>query len=220
MRPKVLGEAHRCVQDKCRLLRLFKEGNIVLACSFAYHLADTGKEAKLFASNIRECPIVDATQFALTPSKISEAESFLKSVSLPLPDKALQLALGTFDLSYETYDIGLAFLSLMIAMEVLLGPKDQQRITHWISTNAGVLLGQSQSDGQRISEKMKGLYDKRSKLVHTGDKSVVAREDILELRHYVRETIKEVMRSGMPKDALLDTLKSCRFGQRPWRVKQ
>ena len=33
-RPHVLDEAHRFVQDKCRLLRLFKEGNVILEHSF------------------------------------------------------------------------------------------------------------------------------------------------------------------------------------------
>jgi hypothetical protein len=87
IRPNVLDKARTCVQDKCRLLRLFKEGNVTLACSFFYYLADADKEAKPFNSNIREYPVVDATQFALTPNEISEAESFLKSTSFPSLNK-------------------------------------------------------------------------------------------------------------------------------------
>jgi hypothetical protein len=216
MRPKVLDDAHKRVQDKCRLLRLFKEGNIVLVCSFVYHLADTDAEARPFASKIREYPVVDTTQFALTPSEISEAESFLKRTSFPLPNEALQLALGSLDKSYETDDVGLAFLSLMIAMEVMLNPSDRE-LRYRISRNAGVLLGQSRTEGETIYREMKKLYDKRWGLVHTGDKSVVTREDVLALRRYVRETIKEGMESGMSKEALLNILTACGFGERPWR---
>lgn len=218
MRPKVLGEAHRCVQDKCRVLRLFKEGNIVLACSFAYHLADTDKEAKPIASNIRENPISDTTPFTLMPTEVSEAESFLQTTTLPLSGPP-QLAFESFDLSYETDDVGLAFLSLMIAMEVMLNPSDHE-LRYRVSRNAGVLLARNRDDGEAIFKEMKGLYDKRSKLVHTGDKSVIAREDILRLRHYVRETIKEGMKSEMSKEALLNTLNACGFGERPWREGQ
>jgi len=217
MRRKVLDDARKCVQDKCRLLRLFKEGNITLACSFLYYLADADKEAKPFDCNIREYPVVDVTQFALTPREISEAESFLKSTSFPLPDKALQLALESFDKSYETDDSGLAFLSLMIAMEVLLHPGDRDELRYRISRNAGVLLGQDLGKGDAIFKEMKSLYDKRSALVHTGDRSLVARQDLLKLRQYVRETIKEAMSSRMSKDELLRTLNACGFGQRPWR---
>jgi len=75
----------------------------------------------------------------------------------------------------------------------------------------------SNEDGEAVYKEMKGLYDRRSKLVHTGDKSVVAREDVLRLRHYVRETIKEAIRSQMSKEALLNRLNACGFGERPWR---
>jgi hypothetical protein len=85
----------------------------------------------------------------------------------------------------------------MIAMEVLLNPSDHEL-------------------RYRV-KKMEGLYDKRSSLVHTGDRSPVTREDVLRLRHYVREAIKEVMRAGISKDDLLKALNTCGFGERPWR---
>ncbi len=223
IQPNLLDEAHRFVQDKCRLLRLFKEGNIVLTYSFLYHLADADGEIKPFGF-IREYPILDTMPFLLTPAEISHAESFLQTTSLPLPNKALQLpnkalrlALDSFDKSYETDDTGLAFLSLMIATEVLLHPGDRDELRYRISRNTGVLLGQNRSDSEVIYKNMRELYDKRSKLVHTGDRSGVTRKDVVQLRHYVREVIKEAMRAGMPKDRLLNTLNSCGFGERPWR---
>jgi hypothetical protein len=216
IRPRVIDNAHKRVQDKCRLLRLFKEGNIVLACSFAYYLAGTDKEVKTIACNIRENPILDTTAFALMATEVSDAESFLRTTSLPFQEKSPQLALDSFDRSYETDDAGLAFLSLMISMEVLLNPSDHE-LRYRVSRNAAVLLGQDSDQGRVIFKEMQGLYDKRSKLVHTGDKSNVTRDDVLRLRQYVRETIKEAMNSRMSKDQLLKTLNACGFGQRPWR---
>lgn len=218
MRLDVLDEMHKCAQDKCRLLRLFKEGNIVLARSFLYHLGNTDGEVKPFGF-ISEYPILDATRFTLTANEFSAAESFLQTISLPLSERSVQLAFESFDLSYEIHDDGLAFLSLMIAMEVLLNPsKDELR--YRVSRNTGVLLGQDRGRGEATFKEMRDLYDKRSKLVHAGDRSLVSREDMLKLRQYVREAIKEAMRSGMSKDALLGTLNACGFGERPWRNKQ
>lgn len=122
----------------------------------------------------------------------------------------------SFELSYRTPDSGLKFLSLMTAMEVLLNPSDHE-LSYRVSRNAGVLLGRNSAEGESIFKEMKSLYDKRSKLVHTGDKSNVTRDDVLKLRQYVRETIKEAMSSRMSKVELLETLNACAFGQRPWR---
>ena len=215
-RPHVSDDAYRFVQDKCRLLRLFKEGNVVLEYSFLYHVADADGEVKPFGI-IRVYPILDTTPFSLTPAEIPDAESFLRTTSLPFQEKSLQLALDSFDRSYETDDAGLAFLSLMIAMEVLLHPRDRDELKYRICRNAGVLLGQNPSGGEAVFREMKNLYDKRSALVHSGDRSSVTRQDVLRLRQYVRETIKEAMSSRMSKDELLKTLNACGFGQRPWR---
>jgi hypothetical protein len=46
IQPNVLDEAHMFVRDKCRLLRFFKEGDIVLAYAFLYHVADEDREVK------------------------------------------------------------------------------------------------------------------------------------------------------------------------------
>lgn len=216
IRPTVLDEAHRFVRDKCRLLRLFKEGNIVLAYSFLYHLADAGREVKPFGF-IREYPILDNTPFVLTAAETSDAESFLQTTSLPFHNEALQLAFESFDKSYETDDIGSAFLSLMIAMEILLHPGNRDELKYRICRNAGVLLGQDPSRGEAVFGDMKSLYDRRSASVHSGDRSSVTRQDVLKLRQYVREMIKEAMGSRLSKDELLKTLNACGFGQRPWR---
>jgi hypothetical protein len=215
--PVVCEKAHISGRAKLRLLRLFKGGNVVLPYSFLYHLDENGGGPAVF-SPMREYPIADRTPFTLSLEEVPQAQSFIDSVSLPLP-RPLDLAFKSFESSYETYDIGLSFLSLMIAMEVVLNPSDHE-LRYRVSRNTGVLLGQDRKDGETIYREMKKLYDQRSGLVHMGDTSVIAREDVLRLRRYVRETIKEAMRSGTSKDALLDMLNSCGFGEKPWRAEQ
>ena len=213
IRPQISDKNHVVVRDKLRLLRLFKEGNVFLAYSLLYHIKDTEPTP---LGSIREYPLADQTPFTLMSAEVSEARSFMETVSLALPQEPLRLAFESFELSYAPYDVGLAFLSLMTAMEVLLNPSDRE-LRYRVSRNAGVLLGQDRSDGEAIFTGMRSLYDKRSKLVHTGDRSVVTREDMLELRRYVREAIKEVVRCGIPKDQLTKMLNSCGFGERPSR---
>ncbi len=216
MRPSVLNKTHELLQDRCRLLRLFKEGNVTLAYSFLYHLADANGEPKPFAFG-REQTIEDTTLFALATDEISEAESFMNSHHLPLAEPFLQLALESFELSYEAHDAGLAFLSLMTSMEVLLNPSNHE-LRYRVSRNAATLLGQDRSEGETIFREMRGLYDKRSKFVHSGNRSLVMRDDVLKLREYVRMTLKEGMGSGLSKDDLLRTLNTCGFGERLWRT--
>ncbi|MEN6575130.1 MAG: hypothetical protein ABFD90_02215 [Phycisphaerales bacterium] len=213
--PTVGEKAHIFVHDKLRLLRLFKEGNVVLPYSFLYYINESQPDPFCLR---REYPIADRTPFTLTPTEVPEAQSFIDAVSLPLRESSLQLAFENFDLSYEVHDTSLAFLSLMIALEILLYPKDSHgEITHQISRNAAVLLGGNRQGAQDIFRDMKRLYGTRSALVHTGDRSSVARQDVLDLRQYVRQTIKEAMSSRMSKDELLKMLNACGFGQRPWK---
>jgi len=197
-----------------RLLRLFKEGNPIIDYGFLYHEENRG----MGITNVAvEHPVADSGLFTLTDSEIPEAQSFIGKYSFPLKEPSVQLAFESFELSYETYDAGLAFLSLMIAMEVLLHPGNRDELKYRICRNAGVLLGQDLGRGEAVFGEMKSLYDKRSALVHSGDRSSVTRQDVLRLRQYVRETIKEAMSSGVSKDELLKTLNACGFGQRPWR---
>ncbi len=212
--PTVSEEAHAFVQNKLRLLRLFKEGNVVLAYSFLYHMNES--QPAPFCPR-REYPVADRTPFTLTPTEVPEAQSFIERYGLPLEEPSMQLAFQSFDLSYEVHDPALVFLSLMIAMEVLLHPGDRDELKYRICRNAGVLLGQDISKGEAVFTEMKSLYDKRSKLVHSGNRSSLMRQDVLKLRQYVREAIKEAMSSGMSKNDLLNTLNAHGFGQRPWR---
>ena len=99
-------------------------------------------------------------------------------------------------------------------MEILFNPQDSE-ISHRISRNAAVLLGKNFEDSEKIFDDIKRLYGKRSKIIHgdTPKKSkMVNDEDVMKLRYYVRESIKEINKNGKKKEDILDFLNSHGFG--------
>jgi hypothetical protein len=139
-----------------------------------------------------------------------------ETMKIPFNKPSLQLAFEAFELSYEVYDLALSFLTLVTGLEAILN-REHYELRYRVSRNSAVLLGKDLDEAKAIFKGMKELYDKRSKLVHTGDRSIVSRDDVLKLRQYVREALKKVHRTGMNKDQLLTLLNTCGFGQRPWR---
>ena len=207
-------EFHRLIQEKLRLLRLFKEGNISLEFSCIYHLKDS--QPSVFGL-CREWPIADKTKFHLEDNEISDAQCFIETTRIPFKEKYLQLAFDSFELSYESHNAALSFLSLMIAMEVMLNRSKQDELRYAISRNAAVLLGKDKDDSERVFKEVRMLYDKRSKLVHEGSANEISSKDVLLLRHYVREAIKEMQSISKDPKKIRDILNTCGFGQRPWR---
>ena len=88
-------------------------------------------------------------------------------------------------------------------------------LNYRISRNAAVLLGKDKKDSKEIKRKVKELYSKRSAIVHAGKSNSMNKEDLLKLRHYVRESIKEFNKIGKSKDEVLDLLDSLGFGEMP-----
>jgi hypothetical protein len=206
------------IEQRVRTLRLFKEGNAVMRSTFLYS-GECSKPTLLCSYYRRHVP--DRTAFILEDSEIADAQKLIEEITIPFQASFLQTAFEAFEQSYELADQNIAFLSLMIAMEVLLSPKDHYgEITHRISRNAAVVIGRDRKDAEKVFKDMKELYSKRSKIVHEGKRAGVTRQDMQKLRSYVRETLKETMRIGVTKNDILATLNSCGFGERPWRAEQ
>ena len=140
---------------------------------------------------------------------------FIRGTKLPFTESFLQLAFENFELSYQTHNINLSFLSLMISLETLLHPGDQGELSYRISRNAAVLLGNDKEDSIEIQGNVKELYRKRSAIVHTGKSNSMNEEDLLKLRHCVRASIKEINKIGRSKKEILDLLNSRGFDERP-----
>jgi len=209
---------HSQLQDKLRLLRLFKEGNVVMPYSCLYRDLPDGR-LDIFGI-MRSYPIWNRTPLILELSELEEARSFVNAHSLPLSEAYLQLAFEGFELSYEVQDSRLAFLSLMISMEAALGPQGNTEITHQVSRNAAVLLGSDTCESGHIFRDMKRLYSIRSKIVHgeatPSHRDQLRWEDLLRLRHYVRTSIKLLGAAAKPKKDVLARLNECPFGAHPF----
>jgi hypothetical protein len=212
IKPAKLKSIERTLRDKIRLLRLFKEGNILLRFSFFYHMKDSQPSVIRIG---REGPMADRTMFRLENKEASTAQSFIRNWKIPFVAPSVELAFESFELSYEVHNRGLAFLSLMISLETMLNPADRE-LRYRVSRNAAVLLGRDREDSKRVFKEVKVLYDKRSKLVHTGNNKLISQEDVLRLRDCVRKSIKQILAMNKNKDQLLEMLNSSGFGERAW----
>ena len=104
-----------------------------------YHTKDS-EPAVFYIS--REGPLADSTKFGLGDTEIANAQSFLENNEIPFEKPQIQLAFETFELSYESHSLGLAFLSLMISLETLLNPSGHE-LRYRVSRNTAVLLGKN-----------------------------------------------------------------------------
>ena len=206
-----------------RLMRLFKEGNVVIPLKY-YYLIEKNGPRMLMGSGTHVAVLEEP--YTLETTEIPELLLFIRNTAFPFDKPFLQLAFEAFELSYETSHIGLSFLSLMIGLETLLNP-GRQELRYRVSRNVAVLLGKAVKDSKKIFCEVRDLYDQRSSLVHTGKLDTINREDLSRLRHYLRESIKETNKIGKNKETnkigknkevgLIDLLNSCGFGKRPWK---
>lgn len=193
-----------------QLMRLFKEGNILLPLYYVYVIENEKARLLMSAESVR---YISNDPYRLKNSELPELHRFIQDVKLPFKNPILQLAFENFELSYDISNMAVAFLTLMIGLETLLN-RGEHELGYSISRNGAVLLGRDKEDSQNIFSEIRNLYKKRSIIVHTGKWDIVTKEDLLNLRHYVRESIKEIYRMGKSKKEILDLLNSHGFGER------
>jgi len=195
------------------LMRLFKEGNISMPLLHYYFIDN---DIPTPYKSITTPTAVLKEPYTLESSEVPELLTFIQNTKLPFAKPFLQITFENFELSYQISDINLSFLVLMISLETLFN-LGHQELRYRVSRNAAVLLGKGNEDSKNIFSKIKKLYDKRSKFVHTGESNIINREDLLRLRYYVGESIKEINKINKNKNELLNLLNSCGFGERLWR---
>jgi len=203
---------HDYLNPTIRLMRLFKEGDIRMPIVYYFFIdKEIPKSFMWHETSLHVSPEL----YTLESSELMELQTFIQNTKLPFAEPFLQLAFDNFELSYQTHAINLSFLSLMISLEILFNPREDYELTYSISRNTAVFIGKNREDANTIFEKVKELYRKRGQLVHSG-KSKISQEDLLLLRRYVRESIKEIYKMKENRDALLNTLNLCGFGGRSW----
>jgi len=116
----------------------------------------------------------------------------------------------SFELSYEIHDRAVAFLLLMIGLESMF-TREREGFGYALSRNTAVFLGETKEKSREIFEKVKNFYRKRGYLVHEGKMKDIGRKDVLDLRNYVRNAIKEMNTIGKSKKEVLETLKACGY---------
>jgi len=215
--PCVARFANECVDrylnNVLRLMRLFKEGNLCMPLTYYVLYADTPNPRALVSGKTYRS--LTCEPYAVDSSELQDLQTFVTATKLPFGDSFLELAFENFELSYEVPNRNLAFLALMVCMEALLN-RSSLELRHTLSRNVAVLLGKEKQDSALIMSDMKKLYDKRSKLVHSGS-SDINQEDVLKLRRFARESIKEIRTLDKGKDELIDMLDSAGFGDRSRR---
>jgi hypothetical protein len=193
-----------------QLMRLFREGNICMPLAYYFFMDyNTPQLVMSEGTNL----YISTEIYTLEDSEIPDLQRFIINTKLPFNEPFLQLAFENFELSYQTHNLNLSFLSLMISLETLLSPGGSE-LTYKISRNAAVLLGKEKDESEVIFSEIKKLYKLRSKIVHGEKSNIINTEVLLKLRHYIRESIKEINKVGKSKDELLDILNSCGFGDK------
>jgi hypothetical protein len=201
---------HGYLDPTIRLMRLFKEGDIRMPARFYYRVQNNEIERHMtggIGGHISHEP------YHLEAFEIPILQSFIHSVKLPFQRDFVQLAFENFELSYEIFDIQLAFLVLMIGLEALLNPA-QDEVKYRVSRNTAVLLGENRENSKEILTLVKKLYDKRSQIIHSGKRRIVEKEDLLILRDYVRRAIKKIYCIGKEKSEITNLLDSYGFGEK------
>lgn len=201
------------------LLLLFKEGD--LAVPHRYYVKVRGNKIERFMASDELGWNPFGTIYSIGDAELQSLHYYLTTMKLPFESAHLRLALDNMLISYRTSDTELSFLSLMIAMEALFSRSDQE-LKYSISRNAAVLLGDDGQDSWDLFEEMNDLYRKRFHLVHgmtEGKKPIQVDEgEVLRLRWFVRESIKEIYELNMSRDDLHRMLTSSGFGSKKSRL--
>ena len=196
------------INKKIKLMRLFKEGQIETKGSYVYE--KKGKEIQPIASSgLGTAPHVDIP-YRLTKEEKEELRQFLSKYTTPLNPAYLQLAFENFNQSYSVEHDELAFLTLMIGVEVIFND-GKQELKYRITRGMAVLLG-AIYDPHEIYDSMRKLYDKRSRLVHTARRDDLSFDDVGRLRFLLRASIMRLLELQISKDKLSKLLTMAGFG--------
>jgi len=194
------------IENTLRLLRLFKEGNIYLPCWYVYYVKN-GIPSVIYAKGTPYPQ--NQSLYHLDENEIENAQEFIDSTKIPFSFDYVKLAHDNYEQSYLLHNDSLAFFTLMIALEVLFKPQRRSQFSDMISQNAGIILGHSPEEIEKIQKDISDLYDKRSELVHEGKVIWYAAgedDDVTRLRRYIRASIKEIISLDLSKDNLLEYL--------------
>jgi hypothetical protein len=144
-----------------------------------------------------------------------------KTIKKILQTKKKSFLRNAFDYYYRSLEeneyLERKFVDLMIAFEYLFSDKNGE-LTLRYSLRAGFLLSVGkEAKRHEVVDNIKNLYDKRSKLLHGGEKFELTYEDIEILRQYVKEAIKQIIFFDMAKKDFLEFLDESVYNEKKYQ---
>lgn len=186
------------INQKINILRLFNDGDIKCAFEFYYreHDGEIIQESFCEHANTSRNMI-----FSLFNYDYASINNFIRNNVIESLPKYIQFAFSNYEKSYFTNHNEFDFLALMIALEAIFNDAKSE-LTMRVSRGCAVLLTDNESDATVLFKQVKHFYEKRSKLVHTGDTSTITPADVHELRFIVRRALVKVIELNLPKQEL------------------
>ena len=206
---------NKYLKNTFRLMRLYKEGDIRMPKSYLYFYHN-GKIRKI--QSIYTSLQISRIKYYIEDSEVKEIINMIRKTSLPFPHSYIQLAFDNYEESYTTFSKALAFLSLMISLEILYNIGGGE-ISYRISRNAAVLLGNTNAESHEIFTRIKKLYAMRSKIVHFGKTEDIEQDHVFELRSYIRRSIIDINHINKPKEDLLKLIHQLGYNDRAKLIK-
>lgn len=139
---------------------------------------------------------LDEQKLRLYLSAVAKHQAVLADMS-----SSLRKAIGTAGDYYEGHHSRTKstdqLIDLVISLEALFGPRDQQELAYRVSMATAVLLGSSTDEIANLFVFLRRMYEARSRIVHGGEspfetnspKRRVTREDVGRLGDCVRQAI-------------------------------
>lgn len=186
------------------LLRLFGKGRIgIRAHSFA-HEVDGHRLVPLMGTG---CPGNQSEQdpYDIGHRSVLQLREFLCNASVEGLPEYVQLAVAQYEVSFEVDRYALQFLTLMIALEVLLN-QGVGEVVYRICRGVAALLATDKKTFTDTFERMKKFYEMRSRIVHGGRMGAITREDAREVREVVRRSLLRLLEVGWSKRELSERL--------------
>ena len=200
------------LEPALQLVRFFTGKNICMPFEY-YYTINHGRVA-LRRKIWHPCILEFEPNFSLNDDEISQVKRYLEQPMIPIRMPFLSLAFRHFEASFETAHKEQAFLSLMIALEIILQPIAGGSD---LAKNVSTLLSSERDERREIFREVKELYYRRNALVHEGvltiqkDKgmeNLIGDEILFRARSYVRKVILKTYKLGKNKNQLSEIFHS------------
>jgi len=184
-------------------LRLYKTDNVF--CKVIWY----DKKSKVSTITILDPPLPElmGSTYAIMIDEIKEIKKMARKLDrIDFGERnSLRIACERFSRSYEEYRKDEQIIDFMVAFEALfLRGRAQSRIGSYIGLGCSMLLGKNDKERQEIYDFLVKAYEIRNDIVHgsefitsiqmqVGDKTYGIQEVVVQLREYLRESIKKLI---------------------------